>query len=117
MDKHKSLVNVLDNLFKPINNKDYGLYWNVSKNKTKPLANAEELLKYIKKESKEGTFINRYANLTEDSVLENSIYLDFDLTNKDYLKAEQGLTENVLRRLSETEIAIPETDNYHEKKS
>ena len=115
MDKHKSLVKILDNLFKPINNKDYGLYWNVSKNKTKPLANAEALLKYIKKESKEGTFINRYANLTEDLVLENSIYLDFDLKNKDYLKAEQGLTENVLRTLSETEIAIPETDNYHEK--
>ena len=60
-------------------------------------------------------FLNRHANLKEDLVLENSIYLDFDLTNKNYLKAEQRLTKAVLRTLAETKIAIPETDNYLKK--
>ena len=111
----QQLKKIFKNLFDPINNKDYGLYWNVSNGKTKPLVNANELLKYVKKESKEGSFINRYANLTEELVLEGSIYLDFDLTNEDYLKAEKGLTENVLETLPVTEIDINNSSNYHEK--
>lgn len=99
---------LLDNLFHPINNKDYGLFWNVSNNKTKALANASELLAYIRKESKEGSFINVNANLTEDLVLENNIYLDFDLTNNSYLKAERSLTEKVLEELASTELTITE---------
>lgn len=110
MYKGEKLIGLLDNLFKPINNKDYGLYWNVSTNKSKALANAEDLLKYIEKEPKKGAFINRYANLTEDLVLENSIYLDFDLTNNDYLKSEKGTTETVLEALVGTEITINEED-------
>lgn len=47
----KKLRELLDNLFEPINNKDYGLYWNVSNNKTESLANASELLSYIRKET------------------------------------------------------------------
>lgn len=96
----------MDNLFEPINNKDYGLYWNVSNNKTEPLANASELLSYIRKETPEGSFINRYANLTEDLVLENNIYLDFDLTNNSYLKAEKSLTEKVLEELATSELNV-----------
>ena len=44
----------LENLFNPINNKDYGLYWYVSNNKKEPLANAEELLKYVRRSSTNG---------------------------------------------------------------
>lgn len=112
--EEEKLLGLLENLFNPIDNKDYGLYWNVSNNKIKPLANAKELLKYIRRESKEGSFINRYANLEEDLVLENNIYLDFDLTNKDYLKAEKYLTEKTLKSLSSEEIDV-ESSNYHEK--
>jgi len=111
-NERKKLVGVLENLFNPINNKDYGLYWNVSNNKTKPLANAEELLKYVEKEVPEGSFINRYANLTSDLILENNIYLDFDLTNNDYLKAERSITETILEELSEATIDVDEAENY-----
>lgn len=111
--KTNRLELILGNLFNPINNKDYGLYWNVSYSKKKPLANASELLSYIRKESKEGSFINRYANLTEDLVLENNIYLDFDLTNNSYLKAERRLTETTLEELASTELTITgETKPY-----
>lgn len=89
----------LENLFNPINNKDYGLYWYVSNNKKEPLANATELLQYVRKSSTNGKFINRYANLESDLILENNIYLDFDLTNNSYLKAEKGNTEKVLENL------------------
>ena len=106
--KRNRLEFILENLFNPIDNKDYGLYWNVSYNNKKPLANASELLSYIRKESPEGSFINRYANLNEDLVLENNIYLDFDLTNNSYLKAERSLTEATLEELASTEITITE---------
>lgn len=106
--KTNRLELVLENLFNPINNKDYGLYWLVANEKAKPLANASELLSYVRKESKEGSFINRYANLTSDLVLENNIYLDFDLTNNSYLKAERSLTEKVLEELASTELDITE---------
>ena len=106
--KRNRLEFILENLFNPIDNKDYGLYWNVSHNNKKPLANASELLSYIRKESPEGSFINRYANLNEDLVLENNIYLDFDLTNNSYLKAERSLTEATLEELASTEITITE---------
>ena len=109
--KTNRLELILGNLFNPINNKDYGLYWNVSYSKKKPLANASELLSYIRKESKEGSFINRYANLNEDLVLENNIYLDFDLTNNSYLKAERRLTEATLEELASTELTITEETN------
>ena len=104
--KTNRLELILENLFNPINNKDYGLYWLVANKKAKPLANASELLSYIRKEAPEGSFINRYANLTEDLVLENNIYLDFDLTNNSYLKAERSLTEKVLEELASTELDI-----------
>ena len=94
----RSIINIFENLFKPINNKDFGLYWLVSNKKAAPLDNAEALLKYInnKEYEKEGYFIERYANLTNDLILENNIYLDFDLNKKTYLKNEKGLTEEVL---------------------
>ena len=104
--KTNRLELTLENLFHPINNKDYGKYWNVSYSNKKPLANASELLAYIRKEKPEGSFINRYANLTEDLILENNIYLDFDLTNNSYLKAERSLTEKVLEELASTELDI-----------
>ena len=44
MNNEEKLVGLLENLFNPINNKDYGLYWNVINNKKEPLANATELL-------------------------------------------------------------------------
>ena len=47
--KTNRLELILENLFNPINNKDYGKYWKVSYNKEKPLANASELLSYIRK--------------------------------------------------------------------
>ena len=34
MENNKTLVEILANLFNPINNKDHGLYWNVNNNKT-----------------------------------------------------------------------------------
>ena len=94
----RNIINIFENLFKPINNKDFGLYWLVSNEKAAPLDNAEALLKYInnKEYEKEGYFIERYANLTNDLILENNIYLDFDLNKKTYLKNEKGLTEEVL---------------------
>lgn len=106
--KTNGLELLLENLFNPINNKDYGLYWVVANKKSKPLANSSELLKYIRKEAPEGSFINRYANLTEELVLENNIYLDFDLTNKEYLKQEEGNTERVLANLTNIIEDIPE---------
>lgn len=45
--KTNRLELILENLFNPINNKDYGKYWNVSYSNKKPLANASELLAYI----------------------------------------------------------------------
>ena len=113
--KEEKLKEIYDNLFNPINNKDYGLYWNVSNNKTKPLANAEELLKYVKRESKEGSFINRYANLESDLILEGCIFIDFDLIAKLYLKAEKSLTLKALEDLVEESIIIEETENYNSK--
>lgn len=101
---HKELKTIFENLFDPISNKDYGKYWFVSNNKRKPLKNAEELLEYVKQESKEGCFINRYSNLQEDLILENNIYLDFDLTNISYLKQEKGLTTNVLKELASKDV-------------
>ena len=101
---HKELETIFENLFDPISNKDYGKYWFVSNNKREPLKNAEELLEYVKQESKEGCFINRYANLDEDLIIENNIYLDFDLTNIDYLKQEKGLTTNVLTELASKDV-------------
>lgn len=98
----------LENLFNPIDNKDYGLYWLVSNKKAKPLANASELLRYIRKEAPEGSFINRYANLNEDLVLENNIYLDIDLTSNSYLKAERSLTEATLEELATVELDVNE---------
>lgn len=100
----KELETIFENLFNPISNKDYGKYWFVSNKKRKPLKNAEELLEYVKQESKEGCFINRYSNLQEDLILENNIYLDFDLTNKSYLKQEKGLTTNVLKELASKDV-------------
>ena len=117
MNKRKEkLVRILENLFNPIENKDYGLYWLVSHEKTEPLANAEELLTYIRKESKEGSFINRYGNLTSDStVIENNIYLDFDLTNNSYLKAERRLTETTLEELASKRLTITEKTKPSDK--
>ena len=104
-NRRNSLFELFKNLFNPIKNKDYGLYWLVSHNKAKPLANAEDLLAYIEKEVPEGSFINRYGNLTSDStVIENNIYLDIDLTNNSYLKAESRLTEITLEELASTEL-------------
>lgn len=113
--KEKKLLNIYDNLFHPINKKDYGLYWNVSNNKTKPLANAEALLKYVRKESKEGSYININANLDNDLILENTIYLDFDLTNNSYLKAEKSLTETVLEELVKEEVDVDKAINISKK--
>lgn len=100
----KKLETIFENLFDPISNKDYGKYWFVSNNKREPLKNAEELLEYVKQKSKEGCFINRYSNLQEDLILENNIYLDFDLTNKSYLKQEKGLTTDVLEELASKDV-------------
>ena len=113
--KEKKLLNIYDNLFNPINKKDYGLYWNVSKKKTKPLANAEALLKYVRKESKEGSFINRYANLESDLILEGCIFIDFDLIAKLYLKVEKSLTLKALEDLVEESITIDENESYSSK--
>lgn len=108
----EKLLRVFENLFNPIDNKDYGLYWLVSHNKSKPLANAEDLLRYIRRERPEGSFINRYANLTNDLILENNIFLDFDLTNNSYLKEEESLTLTVLEQLEKEELNVNESDNY-----
>lgn len=109
----RSIINIFENLFKPINNKDFGLYWLVSNKKAAPLDNAEALLKYInnKEYEKEGYFIERYANLTNDLILENNIYLDFDLNKKTYLKNEKGLTEEVL---TDIKTGYPEEDEDKE---
>ena len=113
--KTNRLELILGNLFNPINNKDYGLYWNVSYSKKKPLANASEPLSYTRKEEPEGSFINRYANLNEDLVLENNIYLDFDLTNNSYLKAERRLTETTLEELASKRLTITEKTKPSDK--
>ena len=111
MKQEEKLLKVYEQLFNPINNKDFGLYWLVSNNKEKPLANSSELLKYVEKEVPEGSFINRYANLESDLVLENSIYLDFDLTKKEYLKQEETNTLKVLEELASN---VPEKDSLKE---
>lgn len=113
--KEKKLLNIYDNLFNPINKKDYGLYWKVSNNKTKPLANAEALLKYVRKESKEGSYININANLDEGLILEGCIFIDFDLTNNNYLKAERSLTETVLEELVKEEVDVDKPTNISKK--
>lgn len=114
--KKNKLINIYNNLFYPINNKDYG-YWKVSNNKSKPLANAEELLKYVQKKEYNGTFINRYANLENDLILENNIFLDFDLKDKTYLKKEKALTDDILKGLVKKSITINEKENNHHKNS
>ena len=115
LKQKEKLINILNNLFNPINNKDYGLYWLVSNNKSKPLEDAEALLEYVEEEVPEGTFINRYANLESDLILEGSIFIDFDLPSKSYLKEEKGLTETTLEELIETEITIADAEDYNSK--
>ena len=115
LKQKEKLLKIFNNLFNPINKKDYGLYWLVSHNKSKPLADAEALLKYVEKEVPEGSFINRYADLENELILEGSIYLDFDLTAYSYLKEEKGLTEKTLEELIETTITITDAEDYNSK--
>ena len=115
LKQKEKLLKIFNNLFNPINNKDFGLYWLVSNNKSKPLEDAEALLEYVEEEVPEGTFINRYANLESDLILESCIFIDFDLKAKTYLKEEKGLTETTLEELIETEITIADAEDYNSK--
>lgn len=112
--KREEELNILEMLFSPINNKDFGKFWYVSTKRKNPLKDVYELQRYIKNKNdvKHGKFINRYANLENDLILENNIYMDFDLTKKDYLLKEEANTRRVLDNL---ETNIKDIDNIISK--
>ena len=113
----EKLLKIYDNLFDPINEKDYGRYWLVSNGKSEPLADSSALLKYVEKRVPEGSFINRYANLENDLILENCIYIDVDLSDKYYLMQEESNTLKTLEELSDKSIDdIDDTDLKNVKK-
>lgn len=92
----ESLIKIYDNLFSPIQKRRVG-HWK------KPLANAKELVHFAR--SNDGDLfktVEVYSNINEESNLD-VIFLDFDLTNKQYLKAEKHWTEEAIKELAKEE--------------
>lgn len=128
MTIEEKLLELYENLYTPFEKKEIGRYWLVSNNKRPPVKTAEELLEYIQEENHKitkatkknktatGSFISNNGNLTtKDLLIEGNIFLDFDLTPSDYLKAEDSLTETVLEEIAKTDYTITENTKTSEK--
>ena len=93
----EELANIYENLFNPIEVKHIGRWF-------KPVANAEELVIYATNHEKDNNYyknwIELYTSVNDTSIgTLRTIFLDFDLTKKEYLKKE--LSENIISDILE----------------
>lgn len=91
--KEDKIINIYDTLFSPINKRRIG-YWK------KPLNTAKELVQFARtNKGDDFKTIEVYSDIDENTHLD-IIFLDFDLTNKQYLKQEGSYLEETLKELT-----------------